>query len=122
MDETTNLYHSFVHFRLRRQDSICIFADGENFGIHQYLHWWQQCSTGALLCYGFESTPSYKNEKKNDHPMDGHFLFWHVAPKKISRLKLTQNAYLSIVSSCTVKCISFNISHHRIISPSMSYQ
>ncbi len=36
------------------------FPLGKNQGSHQCLHWWQQLSTGQLLCYGFESLITYK--------------------------------------------------------------
>ena len=60
---------------LRRQDSICIFAKGENYGSHQCLHWWQELSTGQFLCYGFESCAEQKRKEKH-HPNGWCFLFW----------------------------------------------
>ena len=59
---------------LRRQDSICIFATGENYGSHQCLHWLQELSTGQFLCYGFESC-TLQTEKRKSHPGWDDFSF-----------------------------------------------
>ena len=53
----------------RQQDSICIFADGENKGCAPSSRRAQQ-STGLLHLNGFESVV-YSPPKEKDHPLGG---------------------------------------------------
>ena len=39
------------------------FADGKNYGSHQFLNWWQQHATGMLHLDGFESHHPYQTKK-----------------------------------------------------------
>ena len=50
-------------FWSRVRESICIFAEGENYGSPQCLHWGQALSTGQCLCDRFDSRPIHKKRK-----------------------------------------------------------
>lgn len=47
-------------------------AEKENICGHQFLNWWQQDATGALLLDGFKF---YGHTNKKDHPDGWSFLF-----------------------------------------------
>ena len=50
---------------VRVRESICIFTCGENYGSHQWSHWWQELSAGQFLCYRFDSLLLHKKR----HPI-----------------------------------------------------
>ena len=54
---------------VRVRESICIFTCGENYGSHQWDHWWQELSAGQFLCYRFDSLLLHKK----DTPSGCHF-------------------------------------------------
>ena len=89
---------------LRRQDSICIFATGKNKGRNQCLHWFQQVSTGHLLCYGFESC-SLRKEKRKSHPDWDDFFFSDKLLRKGYRFLSKKNCYFCWV--CNLRFFAF---------------
>ena len=68
---TPDTYHSIYgdHTKDPRR-FVCIFADGENLGSHQFLNWWQQYATG-ILRFNYSNLPGEDHTKKRATQMGG---------------------------------------------------